>query len=351
MNKKGLTALVSVLMGSGILLTGCSIGNVSISDNSTKTESPKKTNKETKADKLREKEAAKKEKAEESKRAKEQRGKEYTYGIPHGPAWIHVYANGKKTTAHMDPTKINTVKLHENDTVKFGGPLPLVGNLFTREMNVSGNSSRAKMDDEGKFDKMLSLQSVTFYDDKNGSMIFYSLKHLDNKGVSDRVFADLPKYLDAASTNDPSKLPNQSDALVKSLDGTNNLRGDSAATYQVIEQYFNKKSALHKNNDNDFHADDATYVQIHNNSETNEVGLTQLYVQVFAKVKKTDTDQHEFRTDGGPKYGSTSTEMEDYSMEYQLTDDNNWELVNVFKGETSPYSMNTSGSNWIMQKN
>lgn len=348
MNKKGLTALVTILIGSSLVLAGCSMGNVSISDNSTKTEAPKKTHRKTKADKLREKEAAKKGKAEE---AKEQRGKEYTYGIPHGPSWMYVYANGKKTTGHMDPTNIDTVKLHENDTVKFGGPLPLVGNLFTGEMSVSVNSARAKMDDEGKFDKMLNLQSVTFYDDKNGSMIFYSLNHLDNKGVSDMAFADLPKYLDAASTNDPSKLPNQSDALVRSLDGTNNLRGDSAATYQVIEQYFNKKSALHKKNDNNFHADAATYVQIHNNSETDEVGLTQLYVQVFAKVKKTDTDQHEFRTDDGPKYGSTSTEMEDYSMEYQLTDDNNWELVNVYKGDASPYSMNTSGSNWITQKN
>ncbi|WP_125588154.1 hypothetical protein [Companilactobacillus jidongensis] len=347
MSKKNLTALLVLLIGGGFILGGCSAGNVSISDNSTKKEQPK----ETKADKLKEKENAKKEKTEQAKEMEKKRGKEYTYGLPKGPSWMYIYDNGKKTTGHLDPNKTNIVRLHENDALKIGGPLPLVGELFSREFTAAGNSTEATMDDSDKFDKEFNLERVLSYNSGNGVEMITKLTHLDNQGVSDMAFGDLPKYLDAASTNDPSKLPNQSEELRNSLDGTNNLRGDSAANYQVMEQYFDKKSALYKSDtDNNFDAEKATYVVIKNNSETSTIGVTNLYVQIFAKVKKTDTDQHEFRTDDGPKLGSTKTEMEDYQMEYTLRD-GNWELVNVFKGETSPYSMDTSGSNWIIKKN
>lgn len=343
MNKKSITALAVLLISGGVFMTGCSVGNVTVSDNSRKAETPK----EKKADKARAKKKAAKQKVENAKQKQRARGKEYKYALPKGPSWMYIYDNGKKTSVNIDPNEIHIAKLHEFDKVKFGGSLPVVGELMTEEYSVGTSSDRSTMDESDSYDKKLSFSKTNTKNEMN--MSFYNLKNADDKEISQMAFNDLPKYLDAASTNDSSKLPNQSKLLISSLDGTN-YRGDSAASFQVMNQYYDKKSSKHSSG-GFFDGDHATYVQIGSRPTMELKNATLLFVQTYAKVKKTDTDQHAFRTDDDADYGSSSTQMEEYQMAYQLTDDNKWQLVSVVGEGESPYSMDTSKSNWIVQKN
>lgn len=344
MKKRGTAILMMALISCGVLATGCSAGNVTI-----KREEPKE-HKITKAEKKQIKKDNEKAAKQQAKDKQKARGKEYTYALPKGSSWIYVYDNGEKTGGHLDPTVTNTVKLHEYDKVKLGGELPLVGHFENGETSVNEISSQSTMDDSDKFDKRLNFD-VSGSGDGSLDMIDHNLKKADFKGISQLVFADLPKYLDAAGSNDPSKLPNQSPQLVQSLDGTN-YRGDSAASYKIIEQYFDKNSGKHSDKlyeDNHADSDHATYIQMGDEPNLDLKAATQLFVQVFAKVKKTDTDQHAIRIDDSPEYGSSSTKIEEYQMDYELVD-NKWQLITVINQGESGYSMDTSKSNWIVQK-
>ncbi|AYE39276.1 hypothetical protein D1B17_11810 [Companilactobacillus zhachilii] len=342
MNKKGIIALATLLVSGTFVMAGCSMGNVTINDNSRETKQPK----ETKAEKSKDVKVEAKKKAQ-AKQA--DRGKEYSYGIAKGPTWLYVYDNGKKTDTHFNPDKESVVKLHEYDTFKLGGTLPLVGEQFTRSYSVGQNSSQATMDQSDNYDKQLGMMSLVDPDNRV-KVTFGKISHPDYAGLSKLAFTDLPKYLEAASTNDSSKLPNQSKHLVGNLDNSTNYRGDAAASYQIIEQYFDKKST--KNDEKGpVVGDHATYVSTGNDPLLEETNATQLFIQVFAKVKKTDTDQHAFRTDDGPKYGSSSTKIEEYQLDYLLNENNNWQLAGVTNVGSSDYAMDTSHSNWIVQKN
>ncbi|MQS75331.1 hypothetical protein [Companilactobacillus halodurans] len=342
--KKKLVALTTLLIGVGLFGSGCSnAGNVNISNDP-------KLHKVTKAEKKKneqqEKKDLKQRKKQQKKQWQESLGKEYKYGLIKGPSWLYVYENGKKTDGHLDPDTTDTVKLHEHSKIQLGGELPDVGTVKTRTIPVAGGQS--KIDDEDKYDRELNLSTIN--DSGNGlHFILCNLKGNDYQAISNLAFTDLPKYLDALSTNDSSKLPNQSKQLLQTLDGNNN-RGDASASYQVMEQYFNKKSAQTEN-EADLEADDATYLEIGDDQIMDLKNATQLFVQTFAKVKKTDTDQHALRIDDdSPKYGSSKTEIEEYQMDYQLVD-NKWQLISVVSEGESDYSMDTSKSNWIVQKN
>ncbi|WP_119326712.1 hypothetical protein [Companilactobacillus musae] len=344
MNKKGIAVLILALLSCGGLITGCSAGNVSVGPQ--KPKEHRLTKSEKKKIKEEDKQAAKRQAIAKQKA----RGKEYTYALPKGSSWIYIYDNGEKTDSHLDPDTNNTVKLHENDKIKYGGELPLVGHCETGSDVVNANSAEATMDDSDKYDKSLNFK-IASSDNFSLKVMDHSLKNADFKGISQMVFADLPKYLDAAGSNDPSKLPNQSPQLVKSLTGTN-YQGDAKASYQVIEQYFDKRSGDHDDklfNGNQADDDHATYVEIGDDSLVDLKSATQLFVDVFAKVKKTDTDPHAARYDDGPQYGSSSTKLQEYQMDYELVD-NKWQLISVFKEDESDFSMDTSKSNWIVQK-
>jgi len=340
MNKKGL--LMAVLLSCSILTAGCSAGNVKV-----KTAASTTRTKETKAEKKQGAITEKKEKAKQAKIRQKALGKVSIYGLPLGPSWLYVYENGKNTKATFDPNNNATVKLHEQSDFQVGGKLPLVGQVMTNELNVNQSSGEATMDeaDSSHFTKKITTMSLVGSND-NLEFNFLKLNNIDSKAVSKMAFTDLPKYLEAASTNDASKLPNQSQQLANSLDSSN-IRGDAEASYKVIEQYYDKSTAHTDGSD----LENSTFIRVNDDDNFTPKSSTRLSVATYAKVKKSYIDQHAIRIDGlTPEYGKTTTEIDQFQLIYHLTADNKWELMTVNSFGGSEYAMDTSESKWIVQK-
>ena len=340
MLKKNIITITTALVSLGILTTGCSTGNNSNNSSSTKQQ-------ETKVAK---KTSSKSTNTQKSKSNQKELGKISTYGLPFGPSWIHIYENGKKTKATFDPNKNMTVKLHKYSIFQIGGSLPNIGETVYRKYRVSDSIEPATLDESSTSDYSKKLSLAGDNTTNGGLQVqFYKLDNIDSDVISKMAFSDLSKYLNAISTNDSSKLPNQSQALLNSMDEANNLRGSAANSYQVMEQYYNKRSAHTDGNNND--ATESTYVSVGDDYFLDKKNITQLNVAIYAKVKKTDTDENAIRVDGlTPDYGSSHLYIDQFELTYLLTDDNKWQLANVENKGDSPYNMDTSGSNWITQK-
>lgn len=340
MFKKSIIAITATLVSLGILLTGCSSGNNSNSAPSTKQQETKVTKKTS----------SKSNDTQKPKSNQIELGKVSTYGLPFGPSWIHIYENGKKTKATFDPNKNMTVKLHKYSTFQIGGSLPDIGETVNRKYRVSDNLEPATLDESSTSDYSKKLSFAGYKTTNGGLQVhFYKLDNIDSNAISKRAFSDLSQYLNAISTNDSSKLPNQSQALLNSMENANNLRESAANSYQIMEQYYNKRSA-HTDGTYD-NATESTYISVGDDFFSGKKNITQLNVATYAKVKKTDTDENVLRVDGlTPDYGSSHIYIDQFELSYLLTDDNKWQLANVENKGDSLYDMDTSGSNWITQK-
>lgn len=340
MKIKRVIALAVILTGSSILAAGCSkAGQVTINDKTSSSSSRKLTASERSSERAQSKANSQSASQASAKARSESIGKTYTYGLPLGPSWLHIYTDGKETSGQFDPKQAGTVKLTEHAEFQVGGTLPLVGQLLTKKMSVDDSSSEATMDQSSKYDRNLTF-ILDSSSDGHFEHSFEALDNADNQAISKRAFTDLPKYLAALSTNDTSKLPNQSEALSGGLK-SQNINDSVVAKYQVMKQFYNKESASNTNGS----ANHWTYVTIGGSKNS-----TEFAVQVYAKVKKTDVDQLTLRTDGYAKYGSTSTKIIEYQLLYQLTSDNkDWQLIQVTNDGESDYDMNDSSSQWITQ--
>jgi hypothetical protein len=269
-----------------------------------------------------------------------------TYGLPKGPSWLKVYSNGKDTDVHLDPNKVNTVKLQEYASFQLGGTLPWLGIVKSNEWQVGPNSREATLDEESSFKRGIAPAGANFNTgDTIGSLDFNDLKKADHKAISKQVFTDLPMLLDAISTNDKSKLPNQSSELLDSFRGQNS-NNEIRTKYQLEEMYYNKEGADTTQNGKS----NQMYLRVKKDG-TNDIDKTTLGITIFAKVKTTDVNPDMPRVNGlTPSYGETQTEIDAFDLEYTLVDDNKWQLTHVDSSTQSHTALDTSQGSWIVQK-
>ena len=345
MRKKSVLALTTMLVGISVLAAGCSgFGHVTINKESS---SSSTTSQKRAASKERSSSLASS-KAMSASASVEALGKTYTYGLPYGPSWLYVYYQDQPVNNHFETNKQATVKVPEHAQIKVGGTLPIVGEVLSREAEVSDMSSAADMNESSKYDYKLTFPWNTS-GENHFEVNFGNLTNANQQALAKQAFSDLPKYLAALSTNDKKKLPNQSKQLVTCLDG-DNTTGDVTDKYQVLSQYYDQKSSL--NSGDIQHADHQTYVSVGDDTIEGVDNATELNVQVFAKVKKTDVDQMKFRTGSSDKYGETKLYIEEYQLEYHLVNHNKeWQLQNVVNQGEDTRDIDASGSNWIVQKN
>lgn len=261
------------------------------------------------------------------------------YALPKGPEWVHVYVNDKKTSTNLLPDKNVVKELKAEDSVSFGGVLPWINEVKLDEGDsrlVSDISTPATIDESEEFDRKFMPINLTHDGTLDTDLV--KIEGADNKQISQQIFKDLPIYLEALSTNDKEKLPNQSEGLRNSLD-TNNVRGKPEDYYELQEIYYNKKTST--TNDDEY----GKKITIGEGQKMGTNNVTTLEIPVFAKVKKTPGASKIVGDD--PEYKKTKTKIQNFNMRYVLDTNNEWQLDDVEPGEESEYAMNTTGKNWI----
>ena len=201
------------------------------------------------------------------------------------------------------------MKLGDDDTVSFGGTLPTVGKVKTKESRVEG--AEATLDEE---DESIDKQFVS----NTGSVDASRMRIKKTDKIMKLGFKDVQAFLEAVNEKNPDKLPSQSEMVKSGFDAELN-EYSGVYHYDLKELYFKKYN----------YGGDPVYVECR--QVYGEGYDTILQFNVLAKYKKTEIQK---RIGAPVDRKKEETLIQNYGLTYYLRD-NHWELDSISRGSST----------------